>query len=309
MGGARVEMADMIHALCTPTEDGRPGDKIMVLVDSPAARKSAANMLYATAELIDGDYGDIWFRDTAPVFQSRDRAVAFGLNGWGGKYVFEHDDKVADTVARLAGADIKRHDFVLEGGAVDGDGAGTFLTTRECLLNPNRNPGWKTEADAEAALKTALGARKIIWLDKGLLNDHTDGHVDNIARFVAPGVVVCQSPSGANDPNAAVLEDVFKVLSESTTADGTPLKVIRIPSPGYVVDAKEEIVPASHLNFLVGNSAVVVPFFTPYIGDAAKEAVSILQSIFPNRKVVGLSARFLLTGGGAFHCITQQQPA
>ncbi|MBW8882601.1 MAG: agmatine deiminase family protein, partial [Asticcacaulis sp.] len=195
-------------------------------------------------------------------------------------------------------------DFILEGGALDHDGHGTVLTTRQCLLNPNRNPGW-TEADAEQALAQTLGARKVIWLDDGLRNDHTDGHVDNLARFVAPGVVACPLPYGRDDPNTTVYDAVAKRLSSQTDARGQPLQVVRIPSPGRILDEDGEIVPASHMNFLIANDCVVVPIYEDRPGEFAVEA---LQSLFPERQVLGLSSRAILTGGGSFHCISQQVP-
>ncbi|RZJ87474.1 MAG: agmatine deiminase family protein, partial [Brevundimonas sp.] len=194
----------------------------------------------------------------------------------------------------------------LEGGALDHDGAGTILTTRQCLLNPNRNAGW-TEAKAEEALAEALDARKVLWLGDGLLNDHTDGHVDNLARFVAPGIVACPIAWGTKDPNADVYDATARALSAMTDADGGPLHVLRIPSPGLVVNDDEKPVPASHMNFLIANGAVIVPSY----GDetAARLACEALATVFPNREIIALPSTAILTGGGSFHCITQQEPA
>jgi agmatine deiminase len=198
------------------------------------------------------------------------------------------------------------HDFVLEGGAIDHDGAGTVLTTGQCLLNPNRNPGW-TEAAAEAALAESLGARKVLWLGEGLKNDHTDGHVDNLARFVAPATVACPVAWGRGDPNADAYDDAARRLAGMTDAQGRPLKVVRIPSPGWIA-APDGVgpVPASHMNFLIANRAVIVPVYEDQPG---KLAVGVLQELFPDRQVIGLPSRAILTGGGSFHCITQQEPA
>jgi agmatine deiminase len=195
---------------------------------------------------------------------------------------------------------------VLEGGAIDWDGEGTVITTRECLLNPNRNPGM-SEEEAERWLYEALGFTRVIWLDGGLANDHTDGHVDNIARFIAPGRVVCQEPFGSDDPNAKRLDEIYRALAASTDASGRKLDVLRLPSPGRVVDAEGQVMPASHMNFIIGNAHVVMPTYaTPR---AWEEAVIRLQKEFATRTVWPLPAKAILSGGGAFHCITQQQPA
>ncbi|MBI3437195.1 MAG: agmatine deiminase family protein [Proteobacteria bacterium] len=296
---ARLEVAAMIRALA---DEGR-GDKVRVLAFGREAEASAKLALQQSAEIIPGAFGDIWLRDTGPVF-TRDGAVGFKFNGWGGKYQLPHDTEVADQIARNAGVQLTRNDFILEGGAVEIDGEGTLLTTRQCLLNPNRNADWNEEK-AEAALKAALGVERILWLDEGLANDHTDGHIDNLARFVAPGRVVCQQAYGDHDPNADVLDEIALTLAAMSDARGRKLEVIRIPSPGLVVDEDGDAVPASHMNFLIGNSTVVVPIYS----DSGDDAVNALAPLFPGRKIIGLSSHAILTGGGSFHCITQQEPA
>ncbi len=232
----------------------------------------------------------------------------FETNAWGGKFDLPDDATVGDDIARLAGTPVKRFDFVLEGGALDHDGEGTILTTRQTLLNVNRN-GW-TKDEAEAALRHTFGATKIIWIDEGLKNDHTDGHIDNLVRFVSPGRVVCQAPAGTYDPNAATLDAIAHDLARATDARGRKLEVIRIPGVGLYRNALGEAAPASHLNFVIANGIVVVPVYgTPTQGPA----VEALQAVFPGRRVVGLPSRGLLgagsAGGGSFHCITQQEPS
>jgi agmatine deiminase len=296
---ARAEVAGMIRALA----DGGSGDRMRVLAHGREAEATAKLALGATAEIIPAAFGDIWLRDTGPIFHAGG-AHRFRFNGWGGKYQLPHDEEVADQIASLAGVDLTRHDFILEGGAIELDGEGTLLTTRQCLLNPNRNSHW-TEAAAELELRRALGAEKILWLDEGLANDHTDGHIDNLARFVAPGRVVCQAPYGKKDPNADVLEEIALSLAAMRDAQGRKLEVIRVPSPGLVEDEDGDPVPASHMNFLIGNTTVVVPIYS----DSGDDAVRALAEAFPGRKVVGLSSHAILTGGGSFHCITQQEPA
>jgi len=302
---AQREAAALARALAGPG-----GERVRVMVCGDAAAQAAQDLIGSAAhvELVRGDFGDIWLRDTGPIFlgEGEDfRACGFRFNGWGGKYVLEGDDIVADQIAAAAGAPLGLNDFVLEGGALDHDGFGAVLTTRQCLLNPNRNPGW-TEKEAEAALASALGVTRVLWLDDGLINDHTDGHVDNLARFVAPGVVACPIAFGRDDPNAEVYNAAARQLSGMTGPRGSPLQVTRVASPGRITDEDGEIVPASHMNFIIANGAVIAPIYDETSGGYALDA---LRSLFPERAVIGLSSRALLTGGGSFHCITQQEPA
>ena len=209
-------------------------------------------------------------------------------------------------IAQASGVALNPHDFILEGGAVDHDGAGTVLTTGQCVLNPNRNPGWTQEV-AEAAFAQAFGARQTIWLGEGLANDHTDGHVDNLARFVAPGVAVCPLAYGRGDVNVEAYDDAARRLAQATDAQGRKLKVVRIPSPGWIEGHEGGAAPASHMNFIIANQAVIMPTYGA--GQAADLALQALESVFEGRKVIGLPSTAILTGGGSFHCITQQEPA
>ncbi len=254
-------------------------------------------------------FGDIWLRDTAPIFlegPGGQATVRFAFNGWGGKYVLENDDRVAERVAALA--DCPKAfalPFVLEGGAVDVDGEGTVLTTRQCLLNPNRNPAM-SQAQVEHAVADALGAEKVLWLGDGLLNDHTDGHVDTVARFVRPGVVVAMEPLTHDDPNRSALRALLRELGDCVDARGRRLEVVTVPSPGRVVDPDDRVMPASYVNFYIANGVVAVPTYGSEFDD---EALVRIAALFPDRRVIGIDARAVLSGGGAFHCITQQQPA
>lgn len=299
----RRDVAALVRALA-------PTNRVRVLLNGEEAQSSAQAAIGDAADLVSAKYGDIWLRDTGPIF-GRDAtgaiALRFQTNSWGGKYDLPDDAIVGDELARLAGTPTRKFDFVLEGGAIDHDGAGTILTTRQTLLNPNRN-GW-TKAQAESALHKSIGARQIIWIDEGLDGDHTDGHIDNLARFVAPGRVVCQAPSGADDPNATTLDEIARTLEQATDASGRRLDVVRIPGVGLYTNAIGEMSPASHMNFIIANSVVVVPVYATATQDAALAA---LQSVFTDRKVIGVPSRGLLSfgdaGGGSFHCITQQEP-
>lgn len=299
---AREEVAAMVCAL---SEMG--SERVRILAAGAEAVESARAALPASVEIVPQAFGDIWLRDTGPTFARRGReavALSFRFNGWGGKYVLDHDEEVAAAIAAKAGAPLTAHGFVLEGGAIELDGEGTLLTTRQCLLNENRNPGW-TEAEAESVLKSALGVEKILWLDEGLANDHTDGHIDNLARFVAPRIVVCQYPV-EDDPNTDVLDEVALTLAAMTDAQGRQLEVRRVASPGRVLSAEGEVMAASHMNFLIGETVVVAPIYA----DEAKNAVeAALAPLFPQQKIVALRSNAILTGGGSFHCITQQEPA
>jgi agmatine deiminase len=301
---AQAEVEALVRALAGP---GR--ERVRLMVGKAEALEDARARFAGVdgVEVTPGRFGDIWLRDTGPIFAAGSRhASAFHFNGWGGKYDLEHDDTVADQIAVASGAALDRHGFVLEGGALDHDGAGTILTTRQCMLNPNRNAGW-TEAVAEAALAEALGARKVLWLGDGLLNDHTDGHVDNLARFVAPGVVACPVGWGRNDPNAEVYDAVAAALSVMRDAEGRTIRLLRLPSPGLVLDEDERPIPASHMNFLIANGAVIVPTYGDETG--ARLACEGLATVFPDREIIALPSLAILTGGGSFHCISQQEPA
>jgi agmatine deiminase len=304
LSAPRKDISGLVRALA------EHGNRVRLLVNGSEAEETATAAVGSVAELIPARYGDIWLRDTGPIFAHMGEdlvALRFKTNSWGGKYELPDDATVGDDVARLARAKVIRFDFVLEGGAVDQDGQGTILTTRQTLLNPNRN-AW-TREQAEAALQKAFNAKSIVWIDEGLKNDHTDGHIDNIARFVAPGRVVCQSASGPDDPNAEVLDAIAATLARSTDANGRKLEVVRIPGVGLYRNTLGEISPASHMNFIIANGVVVVPVY----GSASEAAaLDALRSVFPGRAVVGVPSTGLLgsgmAGGGSFHCITQQQP-
>jgi agmatine deiminase len=305
LAAPRADVAAMVRTLAAAE------NRVRVLVNGGEAEASARDALGAAADLVPMKYGDIWLRDTGPIFAAAAGArvaLRFATNSWGGKFDLPDDATVGDGIAAVAGVPVRRFPFVLEGGAVDHDGQGTVLTTRQTLLNPNRN-GWN-KAEAEAALREALGARAIVWIDEGLRGDHTDGHIDNIARFVAPGRVVCQAPTGLDDPNAAILDAIAARLAAAKDASGRTLEVVRVPGVGLYRNAEGEIAPASHMNFVIANGVVVVPVYGTPSQEAALDA---LAAVFPDRRVVGVPSRGLLgcgdAGGGSFHCITQQEPA
>jgi agmatine deiminase len=299
---AQAEVAALARALAGPG-----GERVRLMTSGEEAARVSAELLADVpgVEIVPGRFGDVWLRDTSPIFFSPGEAAAFEFNGWGGKYRLEGDEAVATQIAEAAGARLQRHRFILEGGAVEHDGEGTILTTRECLLNRNRNPDW-TQDSAEAALTGALNARKVVWIAAGLLNDHTDGHVDNLARFVAPGVVATGLAFGLDDPHGRIYDAAAKTLASATDAAGRPLRVVRIPSPGRVAAVDGRTEPASHINFIIANQAVVFPVYNARPAELAKQA---LEMLFPDKAVIGLPSRALLTGGGSFHCISREEPA
>ena len=275
------------------------GGEMVWLVAADETAAAEARRLAPFATVITEPFGDVWLRDTGAIVVGTGatrRAQGFGFNGWGGKYELKGDDSIGERLAASAKLPFAKADWILEGGAIDGDGTGTFLTTEQCLLNPNRNPGFG-RYEVEQRLAADLGATRVVWLGDGLENDHTDGHVDNIARFVAPGRVAIPE-AVEDDPNAPAYADAAEILLDAD------LEVVAIPSPG-LVERDGEMVPASYMNFYIGNASVVVPQHGA-LNDAA--AVEALQDIFPDRRVVGLRADHLLTGGGSFHCISQQVP-
>ena len=270
----------------------------LAIGDAQAEAAARARGLHEIATFVNAPTGDIWLRDTGPLFSAAQgvlRAVVPRFNGWGGKYAMEGDEETGAALAAFEAADIRCADIVLEGGAIDTDGS-ALLTTRECLLNPNRN-GFSDQASAERALRDLFAVDRIVWITEGLLNDHTDGHIDNAARFVAPGHVVCQFPFGTDDPHTNRLHQIRAELKEAG------LKVSTIPGPGRVDDD----LPASHLNFTVINGAVIMPTYgTP----SATEALEGLGALFPGREIIGLPANAILSGGGgSFHCMTREVPA
>lgn len=278
------------------------GQEVRLVVRSAANRARAESLVSGAVTLEERVYGDVWLRDTGPLVvtdgEGGREARLFRFNGWGGKYVMAGDDVIGVDLAASASLPAHRGDWVLEGGALDGDGTGLVATTGQCLLNPNRNPHL-TRGEIEARLLRDLGYERVLWLGDGLVNDHTDGHVDNLARFVAPNRLALPVATGADDPNAGVYADA------AACARAMGVEVAEVPSPGRV-EFGGMIQPASYMNFVVTNALVVVPVFgAPH--DA--EGVAAIGALFPGRECIGLPADAVLAGGGGFHCASQQMPS
>jgi len=284
-----VAFARAVHA------DGQ-GERVILVAADDEAAAAARTLAHGIAEVVVEPFGDIWLRDTAAILLSDGTARDFRFNGWGGKYDLPGDDDIGLRLAARRRIHAERRDWILEGGAIDGDGTGLVVTTEQCLLNHNRNPGL-SKADIEMRLREDLGFTDIIWLGEGLMHDHTDGHVDNLARFVAPARLAIPEAAD-NDPNWLVYQHAARDAARHE------IEIVTVPSPGRVL-RDEEIVPASYMNFYIGNAAVIVPQYGAP-NDAA--AVAAIAALFPDRHTVGLRADHILTGGGSFHCISQQIP-
>jgi agmatine deiminase len=292
---AQVQMAAFASAVA------ESGQEVRLLVRDEANAARARQLVSGKVTLESRVYGDVWLRDTGPLVVSDGQqriARRFGFNGWGGKYLMPGDMEIGAEIARDAGLAVTTTPMILEGGAVDGDGTGLVATTEECLLNPNRNPHL-SRAEIEAELAAQLGFTRVLWLGEGLINDHTDGHVDNLARFVGPNRLVVPEPTGKDDPNAAIYADA------AARAEAFGVEVVRIPSPGRI-ERDGRVEPASYVNFAITSHLVVVPTFgSPHDADG----VAAIAALFPDRDTIGLPGEAVLAGGGGFHCASQQMPA
>jgi agmatine deiminase len=301
----------------------------MAVSDAWFERARAA--LPDAVRVVEVSTDDAWLRDTGPTFvvdaAGERRGVDWRFNAWGGLdgglySPWDRDDRVAAKVLEVEGTGRYRAPIVLEGGAIHVDGEGTVLTTEQCLLNRNRNPELD-RAGIEAALHSYLGTEKIIWLGDGVFGDETDGHVDNLACFARPGVVLLTWVEDPADPQHAISADALARLEAATDARGRSFEVIKVPAPGPLTTTAAEAagveplpgtqprragdrMAASYVNFYLGNSRIVYPLLDP---SRDEEAGAILAATFPDREVVGVPAREILLGGGNIHCITQQVPA
>jgi len=298
---------------------------------SAAQFANARRLLPAAVRVVEVSSNDAWMRDVGPTFVVNDRGgrrgVDWQFNAWGGLdgglyFPWDRDDAVAQKVLEIERCDRYRAPFVLEGGAIHVDGQGTVITTEECLLNRNRNPGLSRD-EIERLLQRYLGVETVIWLGRGVYQDETDGHVDNLLAYVKPGEVVLTWTDDRRDPQYEISRDALERLASARDARGRRLKVHKLTQPGPLhstraesagVDAAEGTKPreagtrlaASYVNFYLGSRRVVVPLL-----DAKRDGAALrkLKSLFPRREVVGVPGREILLGGGNVHCITQQVPA
>lgn len=255
---------------------------------------------------------DAWIRDYGPHFIGRDssgtREVAYVkwiFNAWGGKYPsLAEDDRVGNELEPLLGLPVFRAGLILEGGSIDPNGLGSCLVTEQCLLNPNRNPEL-SRSDIEKVLRDFLGFTHVIWLGQGIEGDDTDGHIDDVARFVSPTAVVVAREEDPSDQNTAPLQENLRRLQGARDQDGAPLAVVTLPLPDRVQGPFGRL-PASYLNFYIANGVVLVPVFGQ---KKDRAALRILQELFPNRRVAGIRSEDLVLGLGGIHCVTHEEPA
>lgn len=307
-----------------------PSDPVTMLA-SPTQYERARAALAPEIRVVEAVNDDAWARDSGPTFvidgKGGRRAVDWEFNAWGGLdgglySPWDQDDLIAMKVAELERADRYRAPFVLEGGSIHVDGEGTLITTMECLLNRNRNPQLSKD-EIERQLRAHLGVETIVWLDKGVFEDETDGHVDNIIHFVAPGVVTLTWTDDTSDPQHAISVAALEVLEGARDAQGRPFEVHKLLSPGPLFMSEAEAagvahepgtqprrggdrLAASYANFYIGTSRVVVPLLDERTDD---EALATIAGLFPDREVVGVPGREIVLGGGNVHCITQQVPS
>ncbi len=294
-----------------------PGERVEILVRDEAmcadvaARLDKAGVAPAGVRLHVVPSNDAWMRDHGPTFvvrESEGRRELGGIdwiyNAWGGKYPpYDLDAKIAAYVCEVARARRFEPGIVLEGGSIEVNGRGTVLTTESCLLNPNRNPGL-TRDEIETVLREQLGLTHVLWLGDGIVGDDTDGHIDDITRFVDATTIVTVVEPDQADENHEPLQENLARLREMRDQDGQPFDIVELPMPP-VIEFEGQRLPASYANFYIGNKTVLVPTFRH---NNDEQALSVLRGCFPGREVVGIDAVDLVLGLGAFHCVTQQQP-
>lgn len=319
---AQAAFVEVAHTIAQATP-------VVMLVDS-SQYENARAMLNAEIKVVEMSYNDCWMRDIGATYVLDDKGQRAGINwefnAWGGLvdglyFPWDQDNLVADKMLQLTNDHMFKAPIVLEGGSIHVDGEGTLFTTEECLLHPSRNPDM-SKAEIEDCLKAYLGISKVIWLPRGLYNDETNGHIDNIMHVIGPGKVALTWCDDPNDPQYAISQEAFEVLSNTLDAKGRALQVYKLPMPGPLyIKASEadgidfsdgmereqgERLAASYANFLISNQQVIFPLLDPKNDTQAKLC---LQEAFPEHQVVGVNAREILLGGGNIHCITQQVPA
>jgi agmatine deiminase len=286
------------------------GFEPVTLIARPELAEEAVHFCGPDITILPLNHNDSWMRDNGPTFIINERGEIAGINwlftGWGGKFPAEDDNQVASQLLRHFGVPCFDAPIVMEGGSFHVDGEGTLLTTEECLLNPNRNPRLN-RAEIEEFLKKYLNVSRIIWLRKGWAGDDTDGHVDNIACFARPGIVITQVCSDPADPNYEISKENLHILEAVTDARGRHFKIIRIEQPPAAYYESSRLT-LSYLNFYFVNNGIILPVFGGKTAAADQAAVDTLQQLFPERRIVTINGSIIARGGGNVHCLTQQMP-
>jgi len=293
------------------------GEKVRINVNDEETKAFAISKLQeqdvdlSQIEFFFNPSNDAWCRDHGPAFlinpsaESKKVIVDWGYNAWGNKYPpFEQDDIIPTLIADQLDIPVFNPGIVMEGGSVEFNGAGTILTTTACLLNKNRNPHL-TKEQIEEYLKECYGAEQVLWLGDGIVGDDTDGHIDDITRFVNEDTVLTVVESNPLDENYILLQENLVALREMRLPDGRPLNIVKLPMPSPVIHEDTRL-PASYANFYISNAAVIVPTFRDVNDDKALE---IIRGVFPDRKVIGIDSTDIIWGLGSFHCLSQQEPA
>lgn len=306
----RSVWVEMIQALA-------PNEQVCLLVNDEQTRRDVETRLKNARVAIENvsifqiPTVDVWMRDYGPTFVTRDRQespLAFNdwiFNGWGKKYeAYEEDDWIANEIASILRISSFEHKMVLEGGSIEVNGSGTCLTTEQCLLNKNRNPHM-SRGEIERFLKGSLGVRNLIWLGEGIVGDDTDGHIDDIARFVNSITAVCVVETNPMDENYALLQENYERLQSARDQNGDKLSIVPLPSPSPIYFQGRRL-PASYANFYIANEIVLVPVFDD---PNDSKALGVLQDLFSDRKIIGLRCTEVVAGLGAIHCVTQQEPS
>ena len=290
-------------------EELAQGERVDLLVDDTTTIEKVSSLLESDDNVVFHTIKtvDVWVRDYGPIFLKNSNSTAatkWLFNAWGNKYEdLRLDQEIGMKIAQSTGARIFEPDMVLEGGSIDVNGAGTCITSKQCLLNKNRNPHLNQDQITQF-LKEYLAVTKVIWLDSGVAGDDTDGHVDDIARFVNKNTIICMIEDNPEDENYEPLQKNLQILHETPDQKGDRIQVVPIRMP-QKIDSEEGRLPASYANFYIGNTVVLVPTY----GDPNDSpALNTLQTLCPDRKVVGINCKPLLYGLGAIHCVTQQQP-
>ena len=285
-------------------------EKVHLLLRDKEALKSAQAYIGASEQIIfhEVPLNDIWFRDNGPIFVRQNNSIKFTkweFNSWGQKFKWDLDNEAPYYVAQYLNMDYIKTNVIMEGGSLDVNGAGIALTTKQCLFSKMRNPTL-SETNLEQILENYLGIKKLLWLENGLEGDHTDGHIDTIVRFVNENTIVCSLTEDKKDKNHATMQHNFSLLKTFKNLDGNCFNIIPLVLPKNRMEIEGDRLPCTYANFYIGNGFVVVP---QYDDPHDQIALNTLKNLFPNRNVIGLSSKYIITGGGSFHCVTQQQPA